>query len=415
MSSKSNIINDSSTGWTTVRSKNLIKKISSRTNSPEPQDFQPVVENMLEPIEKMLGSVENVLEPVEKMPRLVENVPKPVENAPEPVENVPEPVENVPGSVENTPEPVKNVPGPVSVPVQNFSPIPMSPIFQSNGDWWQNMFEFLKVQKSMLDNNIQYIGYELQFPSWLRGKSPIDKDKLVNDNLYNLIEKMLPIIKDEIVKSNKWVDTINSRKITGMFVESFNIGERINLLYNPDELTKNVKESCEVLFQKTITVENDVDYTKKTQSDFTKDKKTPSTKEVKDDSTESNSKKNDYSKSDVENISKFSYDERVDHKKSLLAAQEKFFESCILSSENVKSFKENIEPIPNWSGTVNSINLSNDDIKIDKYSFSKKHFLKNSWFRNRLMEKYCKLFDFDTVELILPKGNSNVLIIQGSF
>jgi hypothetical protein len=388
MSSKSNIINDSSsTGWTTVRSKNLIKKISSRTNSPEPQDFQPVVENV----------------PVEGVP--VENVP--VKDVP--VENVP--VVNVP--VVNLSAPVQNVSVP-NVLVPNVSTIPMTPVFQTNYDWWQNVYELLKIQKSVLDNNIQYIGNELQFPSWLRGKSPIDKDRLVNDSLYNLIEKMLPIMKEELSKSNKWVDTINSRKITGMIVESFNIGERINLLFNSNELTTNVKESCEILFQKKITDENKNESTKTSHNDSS-ECTISDTKGVTTDTTKDNSKKNDYIESKGENISKFSYDERVDHKKSLLAAQEKFFESCILSNENVKSFKENIEPIPKWSGTVNSINLSNDEINIDKYSFSKKHFLKNSWFRNRLMEKYCKLFDFDTVELILPKGNSNMLIILGSF
>jgi hypothetical protein len=276
-------------------------------------------------------------------------------------------------------------------------------------DWWQNVYELAKAQKSIIDNQFQYVSFEMQFPVWLRGKSSEEKQKYVGNNIYALIDKMLINMKDNLVTSNRWVETINPRKVSGMIIGAHNLNENIALMYNADELSKNVTEACNVLYEETIKVtekpENIPVHIEKNQ-DTSEKKEINVVKKNNNESTNSTMNSDDQKK--------FSYEERVDHKQALIKAQEKFFEMCVLSDANVESFKENIAPIKKWSGIVNTIHLSNDEIKIEKYSFSKKHFLKNSWFRNRLMEKYCNLFGFNNVELILPKTNSNVLIIEGS-
>ena len=284
-------------------------------------------------------------------------------------------------------------------------------------DWWYNLFHCLKINKALIDNQIQYVSYELQFPLWLRGKSIPEKDNLINENLYILIDKMLLSMKEELVNNNKWVDTINPRKITGMIVEVYNMNQKLNLLNNSIMLSKEIQDSCEVLFEKASNVE----VTKDEVSTIKVQKEEVSTIKVQKDEVstikvqkEEVSKEKETPNSENNTDKKFSYNERVEHKQSLLAAQEKFFESCILSEAEILSLKENISPIKNWSGVVNTIQLSDDEIKIKNYSFSKKHFLKNSWFRNRLMEKYCNLFGFNNVDLVLPNNKANVLIIEGS-
>ena len=376
MSSNSNFINNSdNAGWTEVRSKNLIKKCADKNTS------EPVSVTQVPAIPVPVTQV-----PVNPVPQV------PVNPAPQ-------------GPVNPAPQvPVNPAP---QVPV---NPVPVNPDqmnqppFMTNGqlDWWSNIFQYLKIHKSLVENQIQYVSYELQFPYWLRGKPMYEKDNLINENLYILIDKILLSKKTELVNNNKWVDTINPRKITGMILEAYNMNQKLNFLNNFVLLSKEVEDSCEVLFEKASSVELPKNTVSTVQEINVEVPKEELSKEKVSNNNENNTDK------------KFSYNERVEHKQSLLAAQEIFFESCILSEANIVSLKENITSIKNWSGIVNTIQLSDDEIKIKNYSFSKKHFLKNSWFKNRLMEKYCSLFGFNNVNLVLPTNMSNALIIEGS-
>ena len=362
MSSNSDFINDTcDSGWTTVRSHKLIKKcINENTNSVnESKSTSPTNE-------------------------MISASPTNETNSASPVNET----NSASTNETNSSPPIIN---PSIPPVNTFG-------FKNNfpivGDWWQSYFEFLKVQKNIIENNLQYLSKELLLPPWLRGKTLEDKNNLINNSLYILIGKMLIGIKNEIVMKNKWVDTINPNKITGMIIEKHDLTEKIAIFYNSIELTNKIKESCELLFE-----------------DFYKNEKKFSTNEKKSSTNETKSETSKEIIIQSKTDKKFSYDERVEHKQALIAAQEKFFEACVLSEKDVISFKENINSFTSWTGTVNTINLSNDEIKIGKYSFSKKHFLENSWFKERLMEKYCNLFTFKTAKLIITK---NVLIIQGT-
>jgi len=377
MSSNSNFINDSDTNvWTTVRTKKFIEKCNSRTGSPVLQDT--IVDSKSDVIEKSVIVEKPIL--VEK-PIVVEKpiiVEKPT-------------VHDSMIAKESSVTDTHSIKIPLAIPqsTPNTQNIPLTGNVQ---DWWSNMLEVSKINKTILDNQINYLTQEIQFPLWLRGKSLFEKDNLVKENIYNLVGNMINNIKDELISANKFVDTINPRKITGMIIENNNLYENMKILYNSEELLNNVKESCEILYHESV----------KCQTKINIDNTDISLTKEKEQTVENKSEK------------QFSYDERVEHKKALLTAQEKFFEMCVLSDENVLAFKENISPIKDWSGIVNTIHISNDEIKVDKYSFSKKHFLKNTWFRNRLMEKYIKLFGFESADIILPKANSNVLIIEGT-
>jgi len=374
MSSNSNFINNSdNAGWTEVRSKNLIKKCADKNTS------DPVVQAAVTQAPVTQAPVTQA--PVNQAP--VNQAPvtqAPVTQAP---------VTQAPVTL----APVTQVP-------INTIPV-IQPFFMENGqlDWWHNLLHCLKINKALVDNQIQYVSSELQFPVWLRGKPMQEKNNLINENLYNVIDKMLFGMKEELVNNNKWIDTINPRKITGMIIEAYDMIQKLNFLNNYVLLSKEVKDSCQVLFEKSISIE--------VQTNTVSNVELPKDKVSNAEEKETHNNENNIDK-------KFSYSERVEHKQSLLAAQETFFESCILSESDILSLKENISSIKNWSGVVNTIQLSDDEIKIKNYSFSKKHFLKNSWFKNRLMEKYCSLFGFNNVDLVLPTNKSNVLIIEGS-
>jgi len=377
--SQSDIINDSTTGWNTVRSKNFIKNCS-RPNSPVIQiPNSPVLQSA--------------------SPTFPVN-------------------QDAPHIFNDTPPNSKNT-NPVVIPNSNPTSHEASKTIQiinSSSDPWQNMLDFSRMSKSIIDNQINYLSYELQFPLWLRGKSPLEKDCLSNNTIYLTIDKILIGMKDEFMKIYKYeLKTTDAKKITDIIIKNLNINEKLNLISNLVDLSKKIKEVCEIEFATSDEIKTEIKTVVKTIKSNTEKTNTSNTDQTTNsntDKTTSSNPKEEVSNSDV--TKKFSYDERVEHKKALITAQEKFFETCILSNEKVIEFKENINSLKDWSGTVNTVNLSNDEIKIDNYTFSKKHFLKNSWFRNRLMEKYCNLFEFQEIFLVLPSGKSNLLIIEGS-
>jgi hypothetical protein len=92
----------------------------------------------------------------------------------------------------------------------------------------------------------------------------------------------------------------------------------------------------------------------------------------------------------------FTFEQRTEHKAALHAAQEKFYDMCKPNEEEANDLKEKIKPLSDWEDCIKRINVSDDAIVIeDKYTFSKKHFLNNTWFMKRMKKDYGNMYEMN--------------------
>ena len=92
----------------------------------------------------------------------------------------------------------------------------------------------------------------------------------------------------------------------------------------------------------------------------------------------------------------FTFEQREEHKAALHAAQEKFYDMCKPNEDEANDLKEKVKPLTNWEDCIKRINVSDDAIVIDdKYTFSKKHFLNNTWFQKRMKKDYGKMYEMN--------------------
>ena len=283
-------------------------------------------------------------------------------------------------------------------------------------DQWDVAFEFLKVQQTILMNSLNVVSNELKFPYFLRGKSDEQRNNEINDRLFKVVNDILIKIKEERQVKNEWIDIMTPGKITGMIIQSEDIQSKIKLMTDISEITTLVNQACDILFKenKTIKIVSDI---KKSDSDIKKSvpvdiKKTdavPQKKEPVAEKTTSSSQNND----DSPKI--FTIDERIDHKKNLVAGQEVFFKSCLPTEEEVEKIKEIIKTNKNWSGYVHKIDISEDEIKINNHSFSKKQYINNVFFQKRLKTKFYQIFNPKNIGFFFSKKNPSIININATF
>ena len=79
---------------------------------------------------------------------------------------------------------------------------------------------------------------------------------------------------------------------------------------------------------------------------------------------------------------------------ALLKAQDHLIKLCELKKESLNDILLKLKYVKNWSGPILNICCKEDDIIINennkKLKFSKKKFLMNKFFRNKLSDKYSK-------------------------
>jgi hypothetical protein len=252
---------------------------------------------------------------------------------------------------------------------------------------WENTLENLRIQYGLIKHSIKLIEYEIGFPPELRGKTPEEKDDIISKTVFDITVEHLAKIKPVLINCKKWVDVINPAKITGMLLENQTLKEKYNLSTNKDEICKLIMQACDVLYDA---------FTPSTQKakPFSTTKPSPPTKKeititcqepapiafaIKE-------------KHDVT----FTFEQRTEHKAALHAAQEKFYDMCKPNEEEANDLKEKIKPLSDWEDCIKRINVSDDAIVIeDKYTFSKKHFLNNTWFLKRMKKDYGKLYEMN--------------------
>jgi len=99
--------------------------------------------------------------------------------------------------------------------------------------------------------------------------------------------------------------------------------------------------------------------------------------------------------------------------KALIDAQEKFFMECIPSAEKITDVKAILDLNSKKTVKANNISLKTDAIIVDNFSFSKRHFLTNAFFVNKVTREYVKIFsDKYWVKLIPNLKDDGELIIM---
>jgi len=378
-------------GWTPVRSKKMIKNLKDSERPPTPGMI--IVSSSLRGSPTF--SEQNPIITDTKSENIIDTKPENIiDTKPENI------IEKSKNACENSGNKVK----PIINQAVNFldqfkeQMINKTNINNQNKDQWDVAFEFLKVQQTILMNSINVVSNELKYPYFLRGKSDEQRNSEINDRLFKIINDILIIIKEERQVKNEWIDTMTPGKITGMIIQSEDIQSKITLLTNISEITSRINDVCDILIE-----EN-----KKTIKIVSASKKDTETKE-----TTSNNKNKSPEKKDDSKI--FTIDERIDHKKNLVAGQEVFFKSCLPTDEEVEKIKEIIKTNKNWSGYVHKIDISEDEIKINNYSFSKKQYINNVFFQKRLKTKFYQIFNPKNISFFFSKKNPSIINVNATF
>lgn len=356
-----------SSGWSKNRSQQLINNSrSSSPNVPVLQTDSPVTVEMSFPVTSSSPTIDFVTDIKSTRPT-VDSVPV-------------EKVITIDSSVTTPPTmPPPTMPPPI-MHTQN-SAFNM-PTTRFNN--WENTLENLKIQYGLIKHSIKLIEYEMGFPPELRGKLPEEKDDIISKTVYDITVEHLDKIKPVLINCKKWVDTIKPAKITGMLLENCTLKEKYQLSTNKDEICKLVMEACDVLYDA---------FTPTTQK--AKSIPIPAKKEITI-TQEPASIAPVACAIKVQHDVTFTFEQRTEHKAALHAAQEKFYEMCKPNEEEANDLKEKIKPLSDWEDCIKRINVSDDTIVIeDKYTFSKKHFLNNTWFLKRMKKDYGKLYEMN--------------------
>jgi hypothetical protein len=252
---------------------------------------------------------------------------------------------------------------------------------------WENTLENLKIQYGLIKHSIKLVEYEMGFPPELRGKTPEEKDDIISKTVYDITVEHLAKIKPVLINCKKWVDTIKPTKITGMILENCTLKEKYQRSSNKDEICKLVMQACDVLYDAFTPSTQKAKIVLKKEITITQEP-TPIAPVASIAPVACATKEHH----DVT----FTFEQRAEHKAALHTAQEKFYDMCKPIEEEANDLKEKVKPLSDWEDCIKRINVSDDAIVIDdKYTFSKKHFLNNTWFIKRMKKDYGKMYEMN--------------------
>lgn len=397
-------------GWTPVRSKKMINSLKDKDRPPTPG--MVIVSSPLrssptfcEQIPIITNKPENISE--EKFESIIEKTDSIIdktENIIEKTENI---IDKMKTNIADTGNKVKPIINKAVDFLDEFKIQMINKTNDQNKDQWEIAFEFLKVQQTILTNSLNVVSNELKYPHFLRGKSDVQRNTEINDRLFKIVDNILIKIKENRVKENKWIDDMTPGKITGMIIQNEDIQSKISLLTNISDMTSHINDSCDILFQenkKTIKIVSTV-LEKKVESKVSQKIAEPILQKTE---SKVSQKADDSSKI-------FTIDERIEHKKNLVAGQEVFFKSCLPTEEAVEKIKELIKTNKNWSGYVHKIDISEDEININNHSFSKKQYINNVFFQKRLKTKFYQIFNPKNISFFFSKKNPSIININATF
>ena len=388
-----------SSGWSKNRSQQLINNSrSSSPNVPVLQTDSPVTAEMSFPLTSSSPTIDFANEIKSTRP-IVD--PVSISSQPDLAESKLVPLEKVitidSSVITPSTMPTPTMPTP-TMPTPTMSTPTMPPPIMHNQNSafnmptarfnnWENTLENLKIQYGLIKHSIKLIEYEMGFPPELRGKTPEEKDEIISKTVYDITVEHLAKIKPVLINCKKWVDTIKPTKITGMILENCTLKEKQQRSSNKDEICKLVMQACDVLYDAS---------TPTTQK--AKIVPTPTKKEItitQEPISVASIAPVACATKEQHNIT-FTFEQRTEHKAALHAAQEKFYDMCKPNEEEANDLKEKIKPLSDWEDCIKRINVSDDAIVIeDKYTFSKKHFLNNTWFMKRMKKDYGNMYEMN--------------------
>ena len=248
---------------------------------------------------------------------------------------------------------------------------------------------------------IEHFKNEINTPMILRFKNDAQKKNELGNFIFNFITTNIPTI-------------LNNYEITSKIIETYSIIDCYNLIINKDELIKVINKTSELFKTEPVKTEPVKTEPVKTEPVKTEPVKTEpvKTEPVKTEPVKTEPVKTKTVKLEV--VKPKNKDEFVNKKNNLLLeAQEDFFQTCIPSEEKINSVKTILELNPKKAIIANTISLEHDIIKKGDFSFSKRHYLGNAYFTNKVIKEYVRIFgDSYWVKLIPNLKDFGKLIIM---
>ena len=364
---------------------------------------------------KQANPIQAILTQVEKTPV--------VELTPVQTEQIPVQTEQTPVQTEPKPQ-VNSIPveqKPASIIVNNNEYESWFTNMQNvkgNNDifdhWFHSALRMHREQAIHLFNMRNYI----QLPTSLKFKNEIEQKNDMCFTLSNLINTFQNDFFIELKKQNKFLPTMTVIRLVQILVNKFTIIQCLEFFNNRNELTNTLKNICEDIYKS----ENQESTTAPVQSVVNESKTKPVQSVVNDSKTKPVQikpieksvwqNKVNVSKPEITSV-KNDTEYYLKKNKALMEAQELFFKDCIPSAEKIKDVKAILDLNGKKSVKSNTISLKNDDIKIGTFTFSKRHFLTNAFFVNKVTKEYVNIFsDKYWIKLIQNLKDDGELIIM---
>lgn len=401
MSNQINIENNSNEtiGWSEVRSKKMIQKTRTelKQSSNDLRSASPFNFSLISPSPSNLQNYTAPNTPI-NVPTSPVNVPV----VPDNINSVPQ--INIPVSASQINVPITN-----SVPIthnsafSNPNPVYPNQNFTSN-DIWTTWLYITELQHQSTGKMLENIKHELKFPVSLRGKPENVRKNEIYNNLVPNIKNILTDLETHSEDDRK--EIINMIYKTQTSLELFG-------LTDPTSLRNKVIEVRDIFWEGKDKSDKVLPSQTKTSFNGTSQNCPDTIEEVSGESDNENTKNND--NIDENKQYKYTLDENIIYKKSLVEAQEKFFEECILNEKEIDEIKNNLQTFNDAKIEIKKVNVVDDDIVIGNHKFSKSHYLSNPFFQKRLKKKYESIFypQIKKINIVLPNKNRQELKICG--
>ena len=278
--------------------------------------------------------------------------------------------------------------------------------------WYHSALRMHREQAIHLFNMRNYI----QLPTSLKFKNESEQKNEMYFTLGNLINTFQIDFFNELKTQNKFLPTMTVVRLVQIIVGKFTIIQCLDFFNNRNELVNTLKNICEDIY-------NSENVVKESTATVMKESTTTPVQPVVKESTVPKEVTQPIQKSVWQKKVNVSKPETVSVKndteyylkktKALMEAQELFFKDCIPSVEKIKEVKTTLDLNGKKSVKSNTISLKNDEIKIGTFTFSKRHFLTNAFFVNKVTKEYVNIFsDKYWIKLIQNLKDDGELIIM---
>ena len=271
---------------------------------------------------------------------------------------------------------------PPDVPSVVSPDISTNTILDTNAIVWQTKIEIATDQYEKLGKYIKKMKEESKLPIYLQGKSSDEKNKIIDEKVY---QKIKTILSENNLSAFNFPPSIeNIQKISDMIMENNVI---VTILDNDKQMSRIIINAINDA-TKTINHCNPTSSKDEYEVDSVNDDKSV-TRSVTDKPV--TNKVNDKSEWSTKSI--FSKNVYLSLKEALNMGQDKFFEEFTLTEDKIKKIKNDMSKSTEKKIEIHRVNIDNDEIVIDTYKFSKKHYFAQKWFVPKIINYYRENFN----------------------